>query len=104
MNIGVPMRTETYQRVDGEWVTHVYLSRRNLEALRAKLNGHPAESACTIQGPVMYPTTFVTAEEDDLHYAHSSRGEHVGEQGPMHPETEAVIAGRGDPEYGLVVR
>lgn len=100
------MRTETYQRGDGEWVTHVYLSRRNLLALQAKLDGKPEGSSCTLMGPSVYPVTFVTAEEDDVHYAHESRGAAANVPGRMHPVTEAalVVDGKGDPEYGLEVR
>lgn len=85
------MRTEAYQRPDGEWVTHIYLSRRNLLTLLAKLDGHPEGSERTIQGPVTYPATTVTAEEDETHYAHESRGDAVGTAGWMHPETEAAM-------------
>lgn len=97
------MRTEVYQRADGEWVTHVFLSRRNLLSLLAKLDGAPLGSIRTIGGPIVYPATMVTAEEDDVHYEHESRAEMdgVGAAGRMHPETEAAMEGKGDPEYGL---
>ena len=98
------MRTEIYQQGDGEWVAHVYLSRRNLMSLLAKLDGYPAGSAATLIGPDMYPPTFVSVEEDSVHYTHASRGDAVGVAGRMHPETEAVVAGKGDVEYGLMVR
>jgi len=86
------VRTEVYQRGDGEWVTHVYLSRRNLLTLLAKLDGHPPGSSRTIEGPILYPATTVTADEDEAHYAHESRGKAVGTPGPMHPRTERRIA------------
>ena len=89
------MRTETYQRGDGEWVTHVYLSRRNLLSLLAKLDGAPATSVCTLVGPVFYPITIVTAEEDGAHYAHESRDDEP--PGPLHPATEAAVARRTRP-------
>lgn len=102
------MRTEVYQAGDGEWVTHVYLSRRNLLSLLAKLDEGPGASTGTLWGPPFYPVTGVTAEEDVVHYAHESRGESVGVAGRMSPATEAQILNTdkriGDPEYGLEVR
>lgn len=89
------MRTETYQRPDGEWVTHVYVSRRNLLTLLAKLDGHPEGSERTIQGPNLYSATTITAEEDEVHYAHESRGEAVGRPGAMHPRTEREVVAAG---------
>ncbi len=81
------MRTSAYQRTSGEWVTEVVLSRRNLLALLAKLDGHPPESKCTLGSPSMYVPVLVRAEEDDLHYAHESR-EGVP-PGRLHEETAA---------------
>jgi hypothetical protein len=51
----------------------VTMSRRNLLTLIAKLDGHPPESLCTIGGGDAFIPYFVTAEEDDVHYAHPSR-------------------------------
>lgn len=90
------VRTEVYQTRDGEWVTRVVLSRRNLLSLLAKLDGHPPDSACTISGPEVYPATAVVAEEDDAHYAHFSRGGLLGRAGRMHPDTEAALPDRPD--------
>ncbi len=76
---------------------HVFLSRRNVETLLAKLDGYPPDSACTIVGPALYDEAFaVTAEEDCPHYDHESRGEVRGEAGTMHPDTEIEI-GNADP-------
>lgn len=66
---------------------HLVLSRRNLLALLAKLDGYPKESALTILGGDDAPGFLVSAEEDDVHYA-SRRA------GVMHPDTEEVIARR----------
>jgi hypothetical protein len=63
-------------------VIRVFLSRRNLTALLAKLDGWPEGSACTIvKGQLM-----VCAERDDAHY----RGRIPG---AMHPSTELAIGG-----------
>lgn len=56
---------------------HIYLSRRNLLALLAKLDGYPEGGKLTI----VKDGLMVTAEEDDVHYR-----ERV--PGVMHPETE----------------
>ncbi len=78
------MRTTVH---DG--VTTVVVSRRNLWALLAKLDGNPPNSACTLVGPSRYPTTVLQAEEDDVHYAHPSReGEPAGR---MQDQTEAQL-------------
>lgn len=53
------------------------LSRRNLEALIAKLDGYPLDSHCTIERDGIY----VKAEPDEIHYADRIPGE-------MHTSTE----------------
>jgi hypothetical protein len=58
----------------------VELTRRNLLSLLAKLDGHPADSACTIQSPDGF---LVKAVEDDAHYSDRNAGH-------MHPETEKM--------------
>lgn len=57
------------------------LSRRNVESLLAKLNGHPVNSACTIGRD----GAWVRVEEDDVHYADREA------PGRMHPATETVL-------------
>ncbi len=74
-------------------VGRVVLSRRNLESLLAKLDGHPPGSACTIMAPAQYGRWYVVAEEDELHYANRDR-EAGDRAGRMHPDTEAVIRSR----------
>ena len=86
------MRTDAYQLANGEWLTKVTVSRRNLLTLLAKLDGHPSDSACSIECPNMYPYTLLVAEEDDVHYSHLSRGEEVDRPGRMHPDTEAAVS------------
>jgi hypothetical protein len=67
----------------------VELTRRNLRALLAKLDGNPPDSMCTIVDP--YDQIAVKAVEDSEHYADRSPG-------PMTPETEEVLAyGPGQP-------
>jgi len=75
-------------------VIRVVLSRRNLLALLAKLDGHPPESACTITfpGTSEEPGLVVVAEPDAVHY--QSR---PTPSGPMHPDTEAWI----DEHFGV---
>jgi hypothetical protein len=68
-------------------VVRVTLSERNLRALLAKLGGSPPNSGCTLSydtrdGLVLY----VTAEPNDIHYAHPERDRPV--PGPLHPDTE----------------
>lgn len=77
------------------WVT---LSRRNLQTLLAKLDGHPTDSACTIQGGTDAWGLFVKAEEDEVHYKHREEWRQSGKLpdsstvwGRMHPETEEAI-------------
>ena len=64
------------------WPTGVELTRRNLNALLAKLDGNPPNSACTILAPE--GNFFVKAVEDAEHYSERTAGE-------MHPATEAVL-------------
>lgn len=66
----------------------VVLSRRNLEALLAKLDGHPVNSACTIVKLEGRTILTVKAEENHVHY---DRPE--GQPGAMHPVTEERIRG-----------
>jgi hypothetical protein len=79
----------------------ITLSRSNLLALLAKLDGHPAGSEKSISriqhgGPftdVRVPGYLtVTAEEDDVHYVDRERG-------IMHPDTEKQMSVHGAP-YG----
>lgn len=72
--------------------THVFLSKRNLLSLLAKLNGHPPDSACTL----MYQQKdnswlIVTGEPDNIHYVNSERDGNTA--GPTHPDTEKAIMG-----------
>jgi hypothetical protein len=64
----------------------VVLSRRNLLALLAKLDGAPNGSAMAIMGGADAPGCIVRAEEDDVHYGDRPEG-----PGPMHPDTEDRI-------------
>lgn len=66
-------------------VVTVALSRRNLKALLAKLDGFPPNSARTITKEEDAGLLVVIAEEDDLRY--DERGYPPGE---MHPDTEAA--------------
>lgn len=65
---------------DGRGLVVVELTRRNLQALLAKLDGHPAGSLRTIvkQG------VAVRAVEDESHYADEVPGR-------MHSDTEARL-------------
>lgn len=65
------------------------VSRRNLRALLAKLDGHPPGSACSISRYFLddqggYTELTLTAEEDEVHYADRPAG-------IMASETEAVL-------------
>lgn len=60
----------------------VVLSRRNIAALLAKLDGYPPGSALTLAGDHCDPPFDVVAEEDDVHY-----GNRVVPAGPLHPLT-----------------
>lgn len=71
----------------------VALSRRNLRALLAKLDGNPPDSACTITYETRDGATLtVTAEEDAVHYANPERDQ-PGVFGQMHPDTEDKLRG-----------
>lgn len=74
-----------------EWVI---LSRRNLLALLAKLDGNPPHSACTIIGGTDAPNLYVLAEEDEKHYAHRKVPDGFTPWGPMVPDTEREIQKR----------
>lgn len=72
----------------------VVLSRRNLTALLAKLDGFPRESSCALYRWHSDCRTMlvVKAEPDDIHYANPERlSQRPGE---MHPKTEAEIKRR----------
>lgn len=64
------------------WPVGIELTRRNLNALLAKLDGNPPNSACTILAPGS--TFFVKAVEDSEHYTDRRAG-------IMHPDTEAAL-------------
>lgn len=68
----------------------VVLSRRNILALLAKLDGHPAGSSLSISKG----RTMITAQEDAEHYGNRTPG-------PMHPDTEAHISGP-QPSQGIL--
>jgi hypothetical protein len=74
-------------RADSE-VVQVALSRRNLLALLAKLDGHPYRSSTTLllPGTDKEPTLLVLAENDRAHYGKRGYG-----PGLMHPSTEAWL-------------
>lgn len=61
------------------------LSRSNLQALLAKLDGYPKKSEATIFKRTDAGVIIVSAEEDQDHYTELPRG-------PMHPETEKRMA------------
>lgn len=67
------------------------LSRRNLLSLLAKLDGHPPDSACIIQGGSDAWGYFVKAEEDDVHYASREDWPYAVKWGGMHPDTETAL-------------
>lgn len=69
--------------------TKVTLSRRNLLALLAKLDGYPPESACELYKDFGSDVgrIRVLAEEDGPHYKRTE----LPYPGPMHPATEARI-------------
>ena len=80
----------------------IELSRSNLTALLAKLDGHPPESACVL---LRYDTSAqcylrVHAVEDGEHYKHRDRG-------LMHNDTEVAMysgahyADNGHGEYPM---
>lgn len=59
-------------------VTQVILSRRNLLALLAKLDGYPPDSFCSIAGGSEAEGYMVTAEEDHIHYQDRPAGQMIG--------------------------
>jgi hypothetical protein len=66
---------------DGQTLT-ITLSRRNLQSILAKLDGHPPDSACTIfNGPFEGYLLVLKGEDDDVHYTDEAPG-------LMHPATE----------------
>lgn len=52
----------------------IVLSRSNLLALIAKLDGYPLDSACTLVGGSSAPGVKLKAEEDEVHYKDRNRG------------------------------
>lgn len=71
-----------YSYVPDGWPIGMELTRRNLNALLAKLDGNPPNSACTIVAPE--GGFYVKAVEDAEHYANRAPG-------VMHPDTEQKI-------------
>lgn len=63
-------------------VVGIELTRRNLQALLTKLNGHPSNSACTIEKEGVY----VRAVENSEHYSDTVPGR-------MHDDTELAMQG-----------
>lgn len=78
------MRLET-----SEGIVRVTLSERNLRSLLAKLEGSPRDSARTLTYATAGPLLVVSAETDDVHYAHPERD--VPYPGAMHPDTERAL-------------
>ena len=74
----------------------IILSRRNLQSLLAKLDGHPPDSACMIGGGSDALGFFVKAEEDDVHYADRVVPSGWKPYGVMHPDTERAIRKEND--------
>lgn len=68
------------------YLIKVTLSRRNLLALLAKLDGQPYESMCTIYTETPYGKLSVKAQEDAIHYK-----DRPLPPGEMHPDTETQI-------------
>lgn len=67
----------------------IELTRRNLTALLAKLDGHPPDSACTLVAPTSDGPYAVKAVEDAEHYG-------ARKPGPLHASTaEALAAAEG---------
>ena len=87
------MRVEQYLTVDGDEELRLVVSRRNLRALLAKLDGHPPGSACTLIAPAHYGLVLISAEEDEVHYANLERvSAGIGEvPGSMHSDTEVIL-------------
>jgi hypothetical protein len=70
-------------RMDGSGC-EIELSRSNLAALVAKLDGNPMGSACTIMKQIDGHLFVVRAVEDVAHYFDRPRG-------VMHPDTEGAM-------------
>jgi hypothetical protein len=70
--------------VENGVVVGVELTRRNLEALLAKLDGYPANSACTLFSPGAGPSIYVKAVENAEHYSDRRPG-------ALHEDTEAKV-------------
>jgi len=68
----------------------IVLSRRNLLALLAKLDGHPPDSACAIAGGHGYGEKYyeVKVEPDEVHYRDRPA------PGQMIAETERALSWR----------
>lgn len=77
------MKLEIQSDIRQEVIVVVTLSRRNLNVLLAKLDGHPPQSACTITNHGGH--LIVKAEEDGVHYKDRVP------PGRMHPHTEAEL-------------
>lgn len=63
----------------------VVLSRRNIEVMLAKLNGHPPDSLLTALGGGEAEGLILRVEENDIHYGDRPYGR-------AHPDTEAAVA------------
>lgn len=86
-----------YQEINGKhWLI---LSRRNLESLLAKLDGHPPGSACILGGGSDAPGFFVKAEENEEHYADREVPAGMSKWGLMHPDTERQLTKGEVDEY-----
>lgn len=69
-------------------IADVTVSRRNLRALLAKLDGHPPDSNCTItkMSEDLSQRLILRAEPDEKHY-----GDRPYPPGGMHPSTERAM-------------
>lgn len=65
----------------------IELTRRNLLALLAKLDGHPPDSGCELRKTFYGAQVAVRAVENDAHYA-----DH--DPGALHPATERSLLAR----------
>lgn len=82
------MRLDEY-----DYGMYLVLSRRNVETLLAKLDGHPPDSACTIVGPEIYGRFAVTAEETgEMRYLEDDYGMHFFVQRDVLRELNGLIA------------
>ena len=71
---------------EGDYGHRLVLSKRNLLALLHKVDWPEG------QRTLVNHDCEVVVENDELHYAHPSRGDLKGIAGPMHPLTETFIA------------